>query len=55
MPVLDAEQGIHGKLIQFKDRQYLLRDGTVISPNRKFAVIGRGKSRSALGSWNPYR
>jgi hypothetical protein len=43
VPVLNAEEGIHGKLIQFKDRQHLLRDGTVVPADRKFAVIGRRK------------
>jgi hypothetical protein len=43
MPVLDATKGIHGRLIQYKNRQHLLRDGTVIPSDRKFLVIGRRK------------
>jgi hypothetical protein len=43
LPVLSAEQGIHGKLIQFKDRQHLLRDGTAIPPDRVFLVLGMKK------------
>jgi hypothetical protein len=48
LPVLNAEQGIHGKLIQFKDRQHLLRDGTVIPPDRVFLVLGM---KRILQSW----
>jgi hypothetical protein len=43
LPVLDADTGIHGKLIAFKDRQHLLRDGTVIASDRRFLGLGTRK------------
>ena len=40
LPALNADRGTHGELIQYKDRQHLLQDGTAIPPDRQFLVIG---------------
>jgi hypothetical protein len=39
LPMLNADRGMHGELIQFKDRQHLLQDGTAIPPDRQFLRI----------------
>jgi hypothetical protein len=43
LPVLDADRGVHGKLVAFKDRQHLLRDGTLIPPDCAFLGLGQRK------------
>ena len=48
LPVLNAEQGVHGKIVQFKDREHLLRDGTAIPPDQAFLILG---ARPILQRW----
>jgi hypothetical protein len=43
LPALNADRGTHGELIQYKDRQHLLQDGTAIPPERQLLFIGMAK------------